>query len=138
MVWDKLDAKFWKRQKELAIRMAQLKLENLMRRHLRVRLEGHLGSHKLCYASIKHCSMSFPVVSCGSTLHGCTCPCIKAKGHSEGGVLARRSRPHWLDINGSVPPGGDDLNLHPCRDLLLPLLPYSGLAGPSLPLGVHR
>ena len=36
MVWDKLDAKFWTRQKELAIRLAQQKLEEFMRRHLRV------------------------------------------------------------------------------------------------------
>jgi hypothetical protein len=36
MVWEKLDAKFWKRQKDLAIRLAQMRLENMMRRHLRV------------------------------------------------------------------------------------------------------
>jgi hypothetical protein len=32
MVWDKLDARFWRRNKEMAIRLAVQKLENLMRR----------------------------------------------------------------------------------------------------------
>ncbi|KAJ9507961.1 hypothetical protein QJQ45_021288 [Haematococcus lacustris] len=34
-VWDRLDARFWKRNKEIAIRLANQRLENMMRRHLR-------------------------------------------------------------------------------------------------------
>ena len=51
MVWDKLDAKFWTRQKELAIRLAQQKLEEFMRRHLRVggSSEDHSGGGAGCF-----------------------------------------------------------------------------------------
>lgn len=34
MVWEKLDAKFWRRNREMAIRLAVQKLENIMKRHL--------------------------------------------------------------------------------------------------------
>lgn len=35
-VWDRLDAKFWRRNREMAIRLAVQKIEDLMRRHLQV------------------------------------------------------------------------------------------------------